>query len=424
VEVTVNNLTEVSREVEIQASAQELEPHFEKAYRGYQAKVEIKGFRKGKAPLDLIKKLYGDMIEQDSLESVANELYREVARQRDLKPIGYPQLVDMNYKKGEGARFKIQYDVRPKIQLKNYKGISVEKVVHQVTEQEVEDEILRLRRMNASVQEVPAVTDAEHIVTVDVQELDQAGVPMIGKKTENTKFYLADAQLEQPFKDALMAAHVGGDYRVKFEHQHGDHKHEVNVALNVKKIEKVTLPDLTDEFVSNITKGKITSVEKLRTDVKEDLISYWNAKSERQVLSAITSEIIRSHDFQVPESLIRSVLDGLIEEVKNESPGKQLPKDFDVEEFQQENRAYAIFQAKWALLREEIIKEEGITAEESDLLGLAEREAPKIGIDKERLVSYYKSSEQVKDRVVGEKLMKLLLESAKIKEVEEKKPVL
>jgi len=261
-------------------------------------------------------------------------------------------------------------------------------------------------------------------VTVEIQELDEAGIPIIGKKTDSTRFYLADAQLEQPFKDALKSAEKGGEYRVKFEHQHGDHKHSVNAALKAKKIEKVNLPELNDEFVSRITKGKVASVEKLRSDVQQDLISYWNAKSEREVLNSITGELIRRHDFQVPDSLIRSVLAGLLEDVKNESPNKQLPKDFDSEKFFQENRAYAIYQAKWALLREELIRAENLVADDADLLKLAEHESTKIGIDKERLVNYYKSSDQVKDRVVGEKLMKLLLESAKIKEVEEKQPIL
>ncbi|MBI4428797.1 MAG: trigger factor [Ignavibacteriales bacterium] len=424
VEVTLHSLSDVSKEVEIRATAQELEPHFDKAFRGYQAKVEIKGFRKGRAPLELVKKLYGDLIEQDSLESVANELYRKAVQEKELKPIGEPLLVDMDYKKGEGVRFKIKYDVRPPVELRSYKGIPVEKVVHKVSDQEVEAEIARLQRMNASVEEVPRVTGSEHIVTVEMQELDVGGVPLIGKKSDSVRFYLADPQLEQPFKDALQSAETGGEYRVKFEHQHGDHQHNVHAALRVKKVESVTLPGLTDEFVSKITKGKVLTVEKLRDDVKQDLIAYWNAKSERQVLNSVTGELIRRHDFDVPESLIRSVLAGLLEEVKNESPNKQLPKDFDAEKFFQENRAYAIYQAKWALIREELIRAEKITVEDADLFKLAEQESSKIGIDKERLVNYYKSSDQVKDRVVGEKLMKLLLESAKIMEVEEKQPVL
>jgi len=90
----------------------------------------------------------------------------------------------------------------------------------------------------------------------------------------------------------------------------------------------------------------------------------------------------------------------------------------DIEKFYQENRAYAVYQAKWALIREEIIQAENISAGDQDLLELAERESVKIGIDKERLITYYKSSDQIKDRLVSDKLIAFLLEKSKIKEVE------
>ena len=138
------------------------------------------------------------------------------------------------------------------------------------------------------------------------------------------------------------------------------------------------------------------------------------------MINAIVSEIIRLHEFQVPESLIRTVIDGLREEIRNQQPNKELPHDFDIEKFYQENRAYAIFHSKWALLREEIIKAENLTVDESALIALAEREAPKIGIDKERLITYYKSSDQVKDRLLGDTLMSLLMTSTSVKEIDDR----
>ena len=122
----------------------------------------------------------------------------------------------------------------------------------------------------------------------------------------------------------------------------------------------------------------------------------------------------------MPESLIRNVLEGLLEEVKNEYPDKRLPSDFESDKFKEENRAYAIYQAKWALLREELIKAENVIASDEDLENLAEEESAKIKIPKDRLINYYKSSDQIKDRLIGDKLLKLLVNSAKVKEVPEK----
>ncbi len=422
-EVTIQDLSEVSREVEIKATPEELQPHFNKAYADYRKKVEIRGFRKGKAPVDIIKKLYGDLIEHEALESIASDFYRQTIKEKNLKPIGEPTLIDLDFKHESGVKFKIHYDVRPEIVLKDYKGIEIEKVVHPVTEEDIEEEVLRLRRSNASFQETDAAVDTEHIVTVDMQDIDESGAPIAGKRSPGVRFYLGDENLELPFKKALSNADKGGVYRVQFEHEHGDHKHNVNSELTVTKIEKIMTPELDQALVEKMTKGKTVSVEQFRADIRKDLEEYWKQQTERQVINSLTEEIIRRHEFQVPESLTRNVLDRLLEEMKNESPGKNLPDDFDVEKFNEQNRPYAVYQSKWALLREELIKSEAIDATDEDLAKLAERDAERMKIPIDRLVNYYKSSDQIKDRIIGDKLLKILTDSAIIKEVPEKKAV-
>lgn len=418
-DVTLVSISDVSKEVEIHATSEELKPHFDKAYQEYRPKIEIKGFRKGKAPLDMIKKLYGELIENEYLDKLASELYRQAVQEKDLKPIGEPTLVDLDYKRGEHFRFKIKYDVRPSITLRQYKGLSVKAVVHRLQDADVEEEIDRLRKGNSTLEEVEKATDDEHMVTAEMQELDDSGIPIIGKRTENARFYLADSQLEKPFKDALTGAAKGNEHTIRFEHQHGDHSHKVNVKLNVTNVQKVILPELNDELVKKVTKDKIANVDEFRKSLREDLDSYWKEKNRRSHINAIIAEIIRLHEFEVPESLVRSVIEGLVEEIKNQSPNKQLPQNFDFEKFYQENREYALYQSRWALLREEIVKAENFEVDEATLVALAEREAPKIGIDKERLITYYKSSEQVKDRLVSDKLIDLLMSRSTIEEVDD-----
>jgi len=215
VEVTVQSLSDVLRAAEITATPEDLAPHFNKAFLEYRKKIEIRGFRKGKAPIDIVKKLYGDLIENDSLNEIATEFYRQAVKEKDLKPIGEPILVDMDYKHGESFRCKIQFDVRPRIEIKEYKGIEVEKVVHTATDDEVEKELVRLQRSNATLEEADVVTSPDYIVTATLQDMDETGALIIGKKSENIRFYLADEQLEQPFKDVLKEARKNGEYRVQ-----------------------------------------------------------------------------------------------------------------------------------------------------------------------------------------------------------------
>lgn len=416
-EVKIQELTDVSRELEIVATADELQPHFEKAYSEYQKKIEIKGFRKGKAPIEMIKRLYGDLIEHDSLEEIASEFYRKTVKEKELKPIGEPTLVDMNYERGKEFRFKIRYDVRPTITLKDYKNITIQKPIHNVTDEEIDSEILSLRRSKAKLEQVEKVTDLEHVVIVDAQEVDESGTPIIGKRDENVRLYLADERLSQQYRDALSGVKVGDTCRVTIEYEHEGHHHTIHEELTVKKIEKVILPSFDEAFVNEVTNGALKTPEEYRNDIRRKLEEYWKNQSEREVRNALVAEIVKMHDFQVPESLIRAFIEQLLEDVKKSYPKKELPEDFDYDGFFERNREYAIAQAKWALLREELIKAENITMTDQELEQRAEEDAKKMNIPKERIVNYYKSSEQMMDRLIGEKLMTVLLQSARIVEV-------
>jgi FKBP-type peptidyl-prolyl cis-trans isomerase (trigger factor) len=112
-------------------------------------------------------------------------------------------------------------------------------------------------------------------------------------------------------------------------------------------------------------------------------------------------------------------MEGLLKDVAEQQPKKELPEDFEYDRFWEENKAYAEAQAKWALLREELIEAEKITVADEDLEALAEREAPRINIEKDRLLEYYKTSDQIKDRLKGEKLLDRLLSLAKVEEVDD-----
>ncbi|MEE9288893.1 MAG: trigger factor [Bacteroidota bacterium] len=422
-EVTVNDVTESEQEMEINISANELVLHFEKAYNKARPKIEVKGFRKGKAPLSMIKKLYGEAIEQESLDEITNDLYRRAVDDKNIDPVGQPVLVDMDYRRGAGLRFRVKYEVKPAFELNRYKGFSVQKMMHPVTEEELEHEIDRLRRINHTTAEVEEVTDDEHLVTVDLQELDRSGLPMIGKKKENMRLYLADPQIIPQIKDSLKHTKVGNEHRVQFESSHGEHKHTVPLSLSVKKVEKITLPEFNDGLVKKITKGKIEAVEQFRKSLKEDLEHFWEEQSERQLYDAIVAEIIKQHDIPAPKSMVRAILDSLIEDIKNKQPNKKLPKDFDEEKFRSENRAHAIWQAKWFLIRERILKAEQISVDDGDVEALAEKESKNVGIEKDRLVQYYQSSRVAHDKIQSDKLMKFLKDNVKIKEViQEEKP--
>ncbi|HXG01521.1 MAG TPA: trigger factor family protein, partial [Bacteroidota bacterium] len=206
-EVTINTLSDIQQEAEFVLTAEELQPHFERAYKKAAPNIEVRGFRKGKVPLDLIKKLYGEAIEQEALDDIANDSFREAMTERNIEPIGRPEMVDMDFRRGEHFRFKVQYEVTPTFELKPYKGLAVEKPVHRVSGEEVQAEVQRLRRINANLLGVTLVHDNDnHVITADVQELADDGMPLIGKKSQDVQFELADQNLVPELRDVLARA--------------------------------------------------------------------------------------------------------------------------------------------------------------------------------------------------------------------------
>jgi trigger factor len=422
-EVSVNDINDVQKEIHIIASPGDLIPHFEEAYKREQPKIEIKGFRKGKAPLDLVKKVYGESIEYGALDHIASDIFREVAEERHIHPIGEPVLIDMHFHRGEPLSFKVKYELKPAVTLAEYKGIPAEKLIHIVTEKEVTEELLRLRKSNSTMAEAASAPDEEHVITVDVQHLDESGAPMIGKKTPGARIYLADETVYPEIKKALAGAALGENRRAVIEIDQDGKKQVNRLDMSVTKIEKIVLPELTDEFVKTVTKEKVTSADTFVEQLKKDLDSYWKDRSERQLLDSIIGEIVRRHEINVPESLVKGFLDSMLEDTKKRYPNKKLPAEFDEREFREQNRSYAVFQAKWYLIRERLIEAEGLTVEDADMERLAEADAPKVGIDKESLMKFYATSEAMKDRVLSEKLHVFLKEHAAITETTTEEPI-
>ena len=411
-EVSINSISEIQQEAEISLSPEELLPHFEKAYTQLQPKIEIKGFRKGKVPLGMIKKIYGEAIEHDTLDQLANDYYHQAMTEKNISPIGQPSMVDMDFKRGEHFRFKIKYEVRPVIELKQYKGIAVPRPVHTVADAELEGELQHMLRLNSVTAPAERVTDKNYIVTADVQELDEAGTPIIGKKTKDARFFLTDETLAPEIKKALSSAEPGQEYRTQFESKHEDHSHTVHLLLKVTKVEHVATPEFNDEFVKKITKDQVTNAQEFKKSMRDDLERFWTEQGEKKVSEAIVSELVRMHEFPVPESLVNGLLDSYVEDIKNKSRDKKLPKGFDEAKFREESNAMAVFQGKWMLLKNRIAEEEGITITDDDISSAAEQEAARIGLPKERLLEYYKSSSVVSDRLLSDRLMMFLKSNA------------
>lgn len=419
-EVQTKTISKTKEGAEIKATAEEVKPHIDKAYEDFRAEAEIKGFRKGKAPLSMVKKMYGDAIESEAINELINHFYREAVSGHNLQPVGDPVLKNVDYKPDGDFSFTVEYETLPDVELQEYKDIEVEKPVQKVTNEMVDRELEGVRLNFATRSEVDSVTDEYHTLTVDIQELDEQGMAIIGKRSEDQTINLFDERYEKDFVAPLLNAEKGGEYVIKYEHDHGEHKHDVHVKIYVKKIEKVTLPELNDEFVKQQFQGKFSSADELREDIRKQLQAMSDQESARIARNQVADEIVKRHDFPIPEALITKVFDQMIEDVKSRMPEQKLPPDFDRNAFEAEYYTHAEWQAKWSILREKLFQAENIQVEEPDIEKQAEKDAAQYGIGKEQVASFYKTNPQIQDRIMHDKLMEALESKVTITEKEVK----
>nr|MBP9211445.1 hypothetical protein [Bacteroidota bacterium] len=158
--------------------------------------------------------------------------------------------------------------------------------------------------------------------------------------------------------------------------------------------------------------------EELKQNIKKDLEEFWKERSERRFESDLLNAIVKQYEFTVPEALIQNVTDTFIEDAKNQQPNKQLPKGFNEKAYREQARETAVWQSKWLLVKEQFIANEKIEISDAEIEKIAAEESAKLNIDKERLVNFYKSSENALERLKYNRLIDILKQNVKITDVE------
>lgn len=418
-ELKLTDLENTKKELEAELSYEELVPHFDKALESYRKKATIPGFRKGKAPINMIKKLYADGIEYSALEDIANEIFVKYIVDNKLDLLSKASITDMDYKPKEKLNFKVAFEIMPEIKVENYKGLELKKTKYIIDDSLVDDEIQYHKFRNATNEIDGVALDDNYLITVDLQNLDEAGNILIGQSQKDLKVYLGNPEIFPEFKEAFKGIKEGEVKIINSKNAEGGLK---KVQITCNKIEKIIYPEMNEEFFKKITsKENIKTEEDFRKEIKNELQKIYDGISIRKIQNDVISEMIKANDITAPEKYIEAILDGMIEDYKHQFPKHQLPKDFNSEEFRKERRVDAILQSKWYLIREKLIEMENFKIEDADYKKIAEENALRYNIPADKLIEAYKENEDVKMKILNDKVLELIISNAKVEEIAELK---
>ncbi|MFC1574667.1 trigger factor [Gemmatimonadota bacterium] len=284
-------------------------------------RLKLPGFRKGKIPTHVVEQRFGPAVDQDLIDKVIGDAYRQALQAESLEPISEGQVEDVQYKPREDLIFSISFDVQPVMELERLGGFSVERPKLEVLEGDLDKVIERLREQNGAWKPVEDGGPEEgNLVTLDILRLEDGEPAGEGRPYE---IVLGDGEAIPEVEDAVRTLVVGetGDFTVTFpddfpdEERRGEKQH-LRISLQARKTRE--LPDLDDEFARSL--GDFEDLEGLRARVQGDLEKEAADQAETVVRGQIVENILEANPFQVPQSMVDRYMESVLGDTSKLNP--------------------------------------------------------------------------------------------------------
>ena len=413
-EATLKETGSIGREIHFTLTAEEFEPYKTEHYKKIQQRANIKGFRKGTAPLSLVKKLYGTSVNEEAAEEAVQKSFGGYAEEQNIQPFGTPYVSEIKHSEDGGLEFVVQYEILPEVSDVNFKGLKGTKLYHVVTPEEIEKEIEWLRERHRTEETVDTIADENHVAVVDFQKLDESGLPIIGDVSKDIPVTLKSEHINPELKEKLMGKKL--DDKVRIELPTGEDEGHIPYELTINDIKLVMLPEVNEEFASKITGEEGSDVEDMKDMIKQSIEAEYEGQYGRFFRDTLVDKLIDAHNVEAPNALVGQILTSYLDDEKRNFKDGKLPEDFPMNQFYAERGPGAMRIARWLLLRDQIIESEDITATEEDYEALAQIDAERLGMEVSTLLDYYKENNEVEQRILAEKVMQLLVDYAEVEE--------
>lgn len=420
-----NNVETNKYELEIEISAEDFEAAIEKAYLKARKNIAMPGFRKGKAPRKLIEKEYG---EQVFFEDAVNLLYAPVVNgaveESGLELVTRPEVEVTEISKENGVKLKATCITKPEVEVKDYKGIEVEKVVNPVTDEDINKQLDALREKNVTVETVDdrAAENGDDVV-IDFEGFKD-DVAFEGGKAEDFTLSLGSGQFIPGFEDQIVGHNAGEDFDINVTFPEEYQVKELAGApavfkIKLKSISKKVMPELDDDMVKDST--EFDTVDEYKADVKKKLEEANEKHADSEVEAKIFDKVIENMTAEIPQVMFDNRVNEMISELEQRLAPQGISLDLYMQYTGQTidtvKKAYAEQAEKQVKLRlalEKIAKLENIEVTEDELKAEFDKFAEAYKLDVDQIKQFIHDDDLKKDIAVG-KAVDLIKDAAVIK---------
>ena len=418
-------------QLEITIDGDKFKEAIKEAYRRNGKKINVPGFRKGKAPLHMIETYYGtEVFFEDALNLLYNDAVEDAIKESGLKVIDDKMDFDLvSISKDDGVDFKVSLTTYPEITLKEYKGLKAEKVAVKVDAAEVNSELNAMAERNSRMVSVEdRAAKKGDTVVIDFEGFTD-GKAFDGGKAEGHSLELGSGQFIPGFEDQIIGKNIGDEFdvNVTFPEEYGAKELAGKPAVFKVKLHEIKikeLPAIDDEFAKDVS--EFDTLKDLKADLKKKALERKKKAAEEAVENELVQQIVDGIEGDIPEAMFENRLNQSVEEFayRLQSQGMNLETylkytNSTIDDFKKSFRPQAEMQVKYRLALDKIAELENLKADEKDLEEEYKKLAEGYGIDVDKVKAAIPASELEKD-ICANKAIDLVKNSAEITEVEAK----
>ena len=305
------------RELELEIPAEEISKASEKVAKEFAKMARVPGFRPGKAPLSLIKRRFAEDIKGEVLQNLVPETVEKAVAEQKLTPVSQPQVDKLEFSEGQPVKFRASFDVLPEFTLANYKNLEIEMPDMKLTDEDVNKALAEMQQRAAAFTPV----EGRAVQNDDFVQVKLHGTPEGGGEplqAESVLCHVGAEETMEPFNENLRGANVGDhkDFDVNYPADYPDAKLAgklFHYSVDVLGIKTKQLPELNDEFAKDVSDA--TSLEELKSKIHESLEHERDHRQKDLQREKVIGELVKLHDFPVPESLVEHQMDVRLERV-------------------------------------------------------------------------------------------------------------
>lgn len=427
-QINVESLSSVKKKIKFEIPAERVSHEVSKAYGEIRKHAAIKGFRKGKVPMGLIEKHYGEKMADDVLKSLVNDTYFKAVSEQGLNPVSYPVIESDALTPGEPFTYSATVEVFPQVEVKEYKGLELQKERVEPNPEQVE---ARLKEMQQSLAQLAPAEEGHAAALGDFVTFDFTGtldgVPFEGGAAEDFQLELGSGRFIPGFEDQMVGIKVGDrkELQVTFPEEYGNEQLKGQPAVFsvfVKEIKLKELPELDDEFAKEF--GEFSTFDELKAKLVEIQAEQEEQRVQADLKERMFKQLVEKNDLEVPEALVDRQVDVMLQNTKQRLTSQRLTLEMmgmSEDGYKEQFREVAREHVKASLLLDAVADKEDVQVTDADFDAKIQEVAAGTRQDPAAVAKLYQTNPRAKESLTAQlredKTAQLVLDQAHITEL-------